>query len=88
MQAIKDSNEMLRQWARMEHYRLHCAENWTDSPQKDATLAAIHSALTRFEAASRAVECSVCASRVKPPARVLMFPSRRNVASEVPPRAA
>jgi hypothetical protein len=34
------------------------------------------------------VECSVCASRAKAPARVLMFPSRPDISSAVPPRAA
>ncbi len=67
---------------------MHCVENWIDSPQKDAALAAIHSALKRSEAASGPVECSICASRLKAPARVLMFPSRRNLISAVPPRAA
>jgi hypothetical protein len=88
MQSVNGSNEMLRQWARVEHHRLHCAEKWPDGPYKDAALAAVHSALDRFEAASGPAECSVCASRTKPPARVLMFPSRSNVSSAVPPRAA
>ena len=76
MQTLKESNQMLRQWARVEHHRLHCAENWTDGSHKDAVLAAIHSALTRFEAESGPVECSVCASRVKAPARITTGVSR------------
>ena len=79
---------MLRQWAMVEHYRLHCAEQRRDGPQRDAAMAAILSALKRFGAASRPVECSVCASRVKAPASVLMFPARRNGTSVIPPRAA
>jgi hypothetical protein len=88
MQALRESNEMLRQWTKMEHYRLHRAEEWPDGPQKDAALAAIHSALKRFEEASGPVECSICVSRAKAPARVLMFPTRRSVTAVVPPRAA
>jgi hypothetical protein len=72
----------------MEHYRLHCVESSTDGPHKDAVLAAVRSALERFEAVSGPVECAHCASRKIAPARMLMFPSQSNLVSEVPPRAA
>jgi hypothetical protein len=88
MQSLNGSKEMLRQWARMEHYRLHCAESRTDSAEKRAVLASIHSALERLEAESGPVECAVCASRQPARARVLMFPSRSKVAAAIPPRAA
>jgi hypothetical protein len=72
-------NETLKQFIKVEHYRWHCAEEWADSPYKEAVLRAIHSALNRLEAA--AVEpvdppaCIICAARKKQ-AKVLMFPSR------------
>jgi hypothetical protein len=72
----------------MEHHRLHCAESWPESPYRDAVLAASLAALERIEAESEPLECAICASRKKAPARVLMFPSRSNVAAAVPPRAA
>lgn len=83
-----NQDQMLRQWVRMEHYRLHCAESWTDSPYKVAVVAAIHSALERLEAASGPLDCTVCALRKKTTARVLMFPSRSERVSERPLRAA
>jgi hypothetical protein len=83
-----NGNEMLRQWARMEHYRLHCAESWEDGSYKDAVVTTIRSALERLEAASGSVGCAVCTSRKKTPSRVLMFPSRSNIVSEVSSRAA
>jgi hypothetical protein len=88
MQTLNGSKDMLRQWARMEHYRLHCAESRTDGAEKRALLASIHSALERLEAESGPVGCVVCASRKPAPARVLMFPSRADTAAAVPPRAA
>jgi hypothetical protein len=36
---------MLRQWAAVEHNRLHCAEEWPDGPYKQAVIAAIHATL-------------------------------------------
>jgi hypothetical protein len=33
------------EWIFMERYRLHTVESWPESPYKDATLAAIRSAL-------------------------------------------
>ena len=72
------SNEILGQWIRFEHSRLHAVEQWPSSPHKDATLAAIGSTLRRFEAESQAPEmlrCMICASRRRA-AVVLEFPSR------------
>ena len=61
------ANESIGQWIRMEHYRLHCVEEWPDSSLKDATLTSIRSALQRLETASTAAvepaQCMVCASR-------------------------
>ena len=72
------ANESIGQWIRMEHYRLHCVEEWPDSSYKDATLISIRSALQRLETASTgAVEpaqCMVCASR-KTKSVVLQMPS-------------
>ena len=55
------------EWIAMEHYRLRTVEAWPDSPYKDATLAAIRSALAgllRDGAVDRPPECSICWSRV------------------------
>jgi hypothetical protein len=71
--------ESIGQWIRMEHYRLHCVEEWPDSSHKDATLISIRSALQRLETASTAAvepaQCMVCASR-KTKWVVLQMPSR------------
>jgi hypothetical protein len=37
---------MRLQWLSMEHYRLHMVEEWPDGFYKEATLAAIHSAMS------------------------------------------
>ena len=80
MQRFGRRDEQVEQWIKMEHYRLHCAERWSDSNYKDAVLAAVHSALKTLEAASLGpVEhprCMVCAS-VQAPAVVLEL-SRRS----------
>jgi hypothetical protein len=59
---------MHRQWIAMEHYRLHCVEQWPDSPYKQAVFEAIHSALERLRTTSpvplQKPECSICESRV------------------------
>lgn len=78
MQPIHGANGSLRQSIKTEHYRLHVAEEWPDSPYKEAVLAAARSALERLEAA--AVEplepaCMVCGAR-RTGAKVLVFPSR------------
>ena len=48
----RPGDETLRQWVKTEHYRLHCAEGWPDSPHKEAVLAAARSVLERLEAAT------------------------------------
>ena len=72
-------DETLRQSIKVEHYRLHCAEQWPDSPYKEAVLVAVHSALKRLEAADipprESAVCTVC-STLRAHARVLMFPAR------------
>ena len=83
-------NDNLGQYVKLEHYRLHCAELWPDSPHKEAVLAAVHSALESLEAAVEPCApraCMVCAAR-KTQARVLMFPSRSKGSSAVLKRAA
>jgi hypothetical protein len=71
--------ESIGQWIRMEHYRLHCVEEWPDGSHKDATLISIRSVLQRLETASTAAvepaQCMVCASR-KTKSVVLQMPSR------------
>jgi hypothetical protein len=67
MQAFNGANQMLSQWIKTEHHRLHCVERWPDSPYKEVVLAAIHSVLERLKAALPAPmeppQCMVCASR-------------------------
>jgi hypothetical protein len=85
-------NEVLKQFVRVEHYRLHCAEQWADGPYKDAVLASACSKLERLEASAIAPHeaplCMVCENRKARSAQVLMFPSRPKGAVEVMPRAA
>ena len=73
------ANESIGQWIRMEHYRLHCVEEWPDSSYKDTTLTSIRSALQGLETASTAAvetaQCMVCASR-KTKSVVRQMPSR------------
>ena len=79
------ANESIEQWIRMEHYRLHRAEEWPDSSRKDATLISIRSALQRLEAASTAAvepACMVCASR-KTKSVVLQMPSRSTESPDI-----
>lgn len=76
----------LRQWVKTEHYRLHSAEDWPDSPYKEAVLAAARSALQRLESAAIGPfdsGCVVCATRRAQAGRVLMFPSRPNGSSVI-----
>ena len=78
MQPTNRANEALRQFWKQEHYRLHCAENWPDSPYKVAVLTAVYSALERLEAAIESIDppvCMVCATR-RLRAPVITFPSR------------
>ena len=82
-------NETLTQFMRVEHHRLHCAEQWADGPYKDAVIASACSKLERLEASAIAPFqppiCMVCEARR---ARVLPFPSRAKGGSVVMPRAA
>ena len=59
---------MHRRWIAMEHYRLHCAEQWPDSPYKRAVIGAIQSTLRSLRTTPPAPlpqpECAFCASRV------------------------
>ena len=91
MQLMNRPNEALQQLWRQEHYRLHCSENWPDSPYKAAVLAATHSALERLEAtAIRPFDppsCIVCAS-ICPPAPVTIFPSTPKSSPNARKRAA
>mgnify|MGYP001544346772 CR=1 FL=1 len=55
-------------WISMEHYRLHLVEEWPDSPYKQATLAAIRSAIGSLSCGSlapAAESCSICRGREK-----------------------
>ena len=77
MQPTNRINQDLAQSIKQEHYRWHNAEQWADSPYKDAVLAAVHSTLERLESALEPFEppaCMICSSR-KTPAKVLQFPS-------------
>ena len=54
------------EWITMEHYRLHTVEAWPDSPRKNASLAAIHSALAALTRDSHPkTECAICSGRSK-----------------------
>lgn len=68
---------MRNQWIASEHHRLHTVEGWPDSPHKEATLRAIHSALgslMRDPALSATLPpCEVCLSRRRSYA-IVQFP--------------
>ena len=60
------NSERIAQWIKVEHYRLHCVEQWPDSPYKQALLAGIRSALEGRRTSLAPIEpeqCVVCASR-------------------------
>lgn len=60
------NSERIAQWMKVEHYRLHCVEEWPDSPYKHALLAGIRSALEGLKALLAPIEperCAACASR-------------------------
>ena len=79
MQRLRRDDKHLEQWMQVEHYRLHCAEQWPESDYKEAVLAAIHCTLKTLGASSLApVEqprCLVCAS-LQAAAVVLELPAR------------
>ena len=85
-------NEALQQFIKVEHYRLHCAEQWADGPYKEAVIASACAKLERLEASSLAAfqqpVCMVCESRKARGARVFQFPSRPEACQSVLPRAA
>lgn len=86
MQPVNRVNQSLSQFIKMEHYRMHCAEQWADGPLKEAVLASAHSALDRLEAAMlepyELPACMVCASK-RTLAPVIMFPSKAKVSPVV-----
>ena len=77
---------------KVEHYRLHLAEQWADGPYKEAVIASACAKLERLEASAdtpfQAPVCMVCAARNARNARVLQFPSRPEACQTVLPRAA
>ena len=79
MQRLERADKHLEQWIQVEHYRLHCAEQWPESDYKEALLPAIRSTLRTLEATSLAPvkepRCMVCAF-LQAPAAVLELPSR------------
>ena len=85
-------NEALKQFMKVEHHRLHCAEQWSDGPYKEAVIASACAKLERLEASAPAAfqppVCMVCAARTGRRARVLQFPSRAEGCPTVVSRAA
>ena len=79
VQPLRREDKPLEQWIKIEHYRLHCAQDWPDSGYKEAVLAAINSTLKTLEATSLAAveqpRCMLCASR-QSAAEVLELPSK------------
>jgi len=78
MQQAKQS-EIIAQWINIEHYRLHCVEEWPDSSYKRAALAGIRSVLERLTASLAPIEaepCILCASRRTDPV-VLTFSAKQ-----------
>jgi len=71
-------DEQLEQWIKMEHYRLHCVERWSNSGYNKAVIAAIRSTLNKLEAAS-----STPAER----SRSLVGSSRQALLLELPSRS-
>ena len=86
MQWLRRDDKHLEQWIKVEHYRLHCAEQWPESDYKEAVLAAIRSTLKTLETTSLAPgeqpRCMVCAS-LQRPAVVLELPSRSERSSAI-----
>jgi hypothetical protein len=78
MRQLRPADKHLEQWIKVEHYRLHCAEQWPESDYKKAALAAIRSTLKTLEATSLAPaeepRCIGCASS-QGPLVVLELPS-------------
>jgi len=76
---------MRYQWIASEHHRLHTVEGWPDSPHKEATLLAIHSALASLaqdpSLTAGFPACEVCLNRRKVSA-VVRFPGSPQEAQE------
>ena len=76
---------MQLQWFATEHYRLHCVEEWPDSPRKEATLAAIQSTLVSLsrdlQSGSAIQACEICLSR-KQANTVIQFPLRSQIEND------
>jgi hypothetical protein len=57
---------MNKQWTAVEHHRLHCVEEWPDSPYKRTVIAAIHARLrdlsSALQAAGEEWHCPVCSA--------------------------
>ena len=79
VQPLRREDKHIEQWVKMEHHRLHCAQEWPDSDYKIAVLAGITSTLKTLEATSLAAveqpRCMLCASR-QGAAGVLELPSK------------
>ena len=58
---------MYTEWLSTEHYRMHLIEKWPDGALKEASLAAVRSALAGLELAApaeaSAFSCEICAAR-------------------------
>jgi len=73
------NHERIAQWTKVEHYRLHCVQEWPDSPYKQAVLAGIRSTLENLRASLAPIEpeqCIVCAYR-RTESAVLTFFARQ-----------
>jgi hypothetical protein len=63
-------------WISIEHYRLHLVEEWPESPYKEATLAAIRSALESLTCgwpAPAECICLICRRREKAPGSMVVL---------------
>jgi len=90
-QQSRGVNERLTQWLRMEHYRLHCVEQWPEGPHKQTALAGIHCTLqslqSDFNSPIEPSLCMVCASR-KAGLAVMEFPTASKGSAVIMPWAA
>jgi len=90
-QQSRGVNERLTQWLRMEHYRLHCVEQWPEGPHKQTALAGIHSALQSLQLECHLpiepAVCMVCASR-RTGLAVMEFPTASQGSAVIMPLAA
>jgi hypothetical protein len=74
---FENTKDTIRQWIKLEHWRLHSVEEWPSSAHKIAVLESIRATLTRLEQSNETVEmlCTVCASR-RPKSNVIEFPRK------------